>query len=239
MGDVQASSLPVRVDSVATPLVTTIAMSPAERLESVLSDLVNRTGRGIHGEDVGMPSPGGESAAAADSRAPSPVGSHVSGGGLLGGGVAVGLAYGMTASSSVAASVAASETGDAEAARQDMQELRRHLAVLQNVQQAGTAGGMCEACAAIQALMKEKPEVKQCAALPLRSAAAPCVGPQARLCVPAGTANHAACLVHCQDRSCWSSWCGCWLLAVEQGRGADAPASHPSGGECVDRMRCV
>lgn len=172
----QANSLPVRVDGVTTPLVTTVSMSPAERLECVLSDLVNRSGHGIHGEDIGMPSPGGDSAAAADSRAPSPVGSHVSGGGVLGGGVAVGLAYGMTATPSMAASVAASESGDAETARQDMQELRRHLAVLQNVQQAGTAGGMCEGCRAIQALMKEKPQVKQCARLPPHSAARPCVG---------------------------------------------------------------
>lgn len=164
----QVSSLPVRVDTVAQPLVATLATSPADRLDTVLSDLVSRSAPGMHGDDTGMPSPGmpspGDSLAAADSRAPSPVGSHVSGGAVLGGGVTVGLAYGMSVTPSVAASVAAaSDTGDAESTRQDLQELRRHLAVLNNVQQAGTAEGMCAACDAIQSLVTEKHEAKQCA----------------------------------------------------------------------------
>lgn len=159
----QGNSLPVRVDVVSTPLSATFATSPADRLESVLSDLVSRGGHGPHGDDGGgMPSPGADSLVVMDSRAPSPVGSHVSNAGMLGGGIAVGLAYGMSATPSVAASIAASDAGEAEAARQDMQELRRHLAVLHNVQQAGTAAGMCSACHAIQSLMGEKAEVKQC-----------------------------------------------------------------------------
>lgn len=47
--------------------------------------------------------------------------------------------------------------------RQYVQELRKHLVVLHNVQNQGTGPSMCAACAAIQSLIQDKPEAKQCA----------------------------------------------------------------------------
>lgn len=43
----------------------------------------------------------------------------------------------------------------------DLQELRKHLVVLHNVQNQGTGPSMCAACAAIQSLIQDKPEAKQ------------------------------------------------------------------------------
>lgn len=43
-----------------------------------------------------------------------------------------------------------------------VQELRKHLVVLHNVQNQGTGPSMCAACGAIQSLIQDKPEAKQC-----------------------------------------------------------------------------
>ena len=51
-------------------------------------------------------------------------------------------------------------------ARHRVQELRKHLVVLHNVQNQGTGPSMCAACAAIQSLIQDKPEAKQCDLIP-------------------------------------------------------------------------
>ena len=53
---------------------------------------------------------------------------------------------------------------DREAARQQGQALRKHVAVLHNMQQRETAASMCAACAAIRELIINAPDAKQCAA---------------------------------------------------------------------------
>lgn len=50
--------------------------------------------------------------------------------------------------------------------KQNVQELRKHLVVLHNVQNQGTGPSMCAACAAIQNLIQDKPEAKQCPSSP-------------------------------------------------------------------------
>lgn len=155
-------------------------MSASSRLEAVLADL------DAHGSDVrGVPSDGGQMHARAGtpgsqtpSASPTPAGY----------GISAGLALGVTPSGASAtvhrpsASGASSVDGggagsmqhadrgtemsaaDREAARQQGQALRRHVAVLHNMQQRETAASMCAACAAIQALIDAAPDAKQCGA---------------------------------------------------------------------------
>jgi hypothetical protein len=134
-------------------------MTGAERLDAVLGDLVQRH----HNISPGGPADPSE-ASQTGTHPPTP-GSQLSeltsttpGGGM---GVTAGLALGVTGAG--ASPGGKREGTDREMARQEVQDLQRHVAVLHNVQQRGTSESMCAACSAVQAMVERNAEAKQCA----------------------------------------------------------------------------
>ena len=180
---VMPGSTPAATSSARAPMASQLhqdptRMSASSRLEAVLADLDSR-----NSDAHGALSDGGQlhsRAATPGSQTPSASPTPAAYG------VTAGLALGVTPSIASVAAHRPSASGvsdiddraagvmhadrvpdmsaaDREAVRQQGQALRRHVAVLHNMQQRETAASMCAACAAIQDLIDSAPDAKQCA----------------------------------------------------------------------------